>query len=519
MEKSTPLRFYDFIKDFEFDYLNTLPEKAWKDLEKAYTCHLNTVEQTEAVKKLKQMWETTRKHFQNGFIDIYLQMREKLVERKVQADSHKVACHTISANVEKVGKNIISWTKTATNDNSQNPFYISSILMKEDEAVVNDNGRKRKLKDYESIRTPKNNIAVLNDNEGDKQKEFALSIESNKKRNYDGDILSAGGTIVSSEDINNILENIKANYEEKDELTDNDVERSLAEADIINISSDNPPINRELFNRLKEKAHSQPPPRIKIDGLKKWIQENYARKITTTISNIRSVTTIENFDAKQAKKLDLLMDENTYTSTIVSPDFEILKFCFPKLFISRWNENDVPSSKWRREIVYRDSNASARKADGILFNYRNITQEFLLFENIGPPLKTQNPKYNGDLLKCFRNSVDSICKTFWNGNGDIKFAKKYYVLAYVLYKDKGELFRLNLGAPKTFVAERILTVNYPFEYSTFPCIVSIIDLLFTVKAIFESNVDVLHDYSKSCMEISKNFTPVREWLSLNRNSL
>ncbi|CAG8472526.1 19819_t:CDS:2 [Racocetra fulgida] len=310
MEKSTPLRFYDFIKDFEFDYLNTLPEKAWKDLEKAYTCHLNTVEQTEAVKKLKQMWE-----------------------RKVQADSHKVACHTISANVEKVGKNIISWTKTATNDNSQNPFYISG---------------------------------VLNDNEGDEQKEFAPSIESNKKRNYDGDILSAGGTMVSSEDINNILENIKANYEEKDELTDNDVERSLAEADIINISSDNPPINRELFNRLKEKAHSQPPPRIKIDGLKK-------------------------------------------------------------------NENDVPSSKWRREIVYRDSNASARKADGILFNYGNITQEFLLFENIGPPLKTQNPKYNGDLLKCFRNSVDSICKTFWNGNGDIKFAKKYYVLAYVLY--------------------------------------------------------------------------------------
>ncbi|CAG8542600.1 11852_t:CDS:10 [Dentiscutata heterogama] len=454
MEKSTPLRFYDFIKDFEFNYLNTLLEKVWKDLEKAYTCYLNTVEQTEAVKKLKQMWETTRKRFQNGFIDIYLQMREKLVERKVQANSHKIACHTISVNMEK--------TKTATNDNSQNPFYISgsSILMKEDEAIVNDN--------------------VLNDNEGDEQKEFAPSIESNKKKNYDEDILSAGGMIVSSEDINNILENIKANYKEKDELTDNDVERSLAEADIINISSDNSPINRELFNRLKEKAYSQPPPRIKIDGLKKWIQENYAHKITTTISNIRSVTTIENFDAKQVdfikrileikliqfqagqgKKLDLLMDENTYTSTIVSSDFEILKFCFPKLFISRCN-------------------ASACKADDILFNYGNITQEFLLFENISPPLKTQNPKYN---------------------------------------EDKGELFRLNLGAPKTFVAERILTVNYPFKYSTFPCIVSIIDLLFTVKAIFKSNMDVLHDYSKSCMEISNNFTPVREWLSLNRNSL
>ncbi|CAG8799211.1 12357_t:CDS:2, partial [Dentiscutata erythropus] len=69
-------------QDLEFDYLNILPEKAWKDLENAYTCHLNTVEQTEA---------TTRKRFQNGFIDIYSQMCENLAERKVQVDCHGVA--------------------------------------------------------------------------------------------------------------------------------------------------------------------------------------------------------------------------------------------------------------------------------------------------------------------------------------------------------------------------------------------------------------------------------------------
>ncbi|RHZ79299.1 hypothetical protein Glove_149g57 [Diversispora epigaea] len=92
-------------------------------------------------------------------------------------------------------------------------------------------------------------------------------------------------------------------------------------------------------------------------------------------------------------------------------------------------------------------------------------------------------------------------KVFSNGNGDVELTKNYYVLAYVLYKDKGELFRLNLGAPKTFVAEGILKVNYPFEYSTFP------------------NIAVLHNYTKSCMETSKKFTPVREWLHLNRNSV
>ncbi|CAG8798896.1 23299_t:CDS:2, partial [Gigaspora rosea] len=63
---------------------------------------------------------------------------------------------------------------------------------------------------------------------------------------------------------------------------------------------------------------------------------------------------------------------------------------------------------------------------------------------------------------------------------------------------EGELFRVNLGAPKTFVAEKILKVNYAFEYATFPNIVDIIiDLLFTVKAVIESNQDVFHDYTKS----------------------
>ena len=40
--------------------------------------------------------------------------------------------------------------------------------------------------------------------------------------------------------------------------------------------------------------------------------------------------------AGHGEKLDLSMDENTYTATIVSPDFETLKLCFPALFISRW---------------------------------------------------------------------------------------------------------------------------------------------------------------------------------------
>ncbi|CAG8602624.1 22994_t:CDS:10, partial [Gigaspora margarita] len=341
---------------------------------------------------------------------------------------------------------------------------------------------------------------------------------SSKKSCYkkNGDEKELGRiTVKSNETIEDVLAS-QIDNEEKMELTNEDFEERLNDADIINITT----------------AQSQSLPRINVDGLKEWIKKNYARKIKTTLSNLRSTTIIEGFDAEHSdfikrifeiklmqlqaghgEKLDWLMDENTYTSTIVSPDFEILNLT--NALLNR-NENEVPSSKWRRILIY--GVASARKADGILFNYDNVDQEFLIFENIGPPSRRKKPKYYADLLKCFRNSVDAICKIFWNGNGDVELVRKYYVLAYVLHGKKGELFRLNLGAPKTFVAEKILVVNYPFEYATFPNIVDIIDLLFTVKAVFESNQDVFHDYTKSCMETTKKFTPVREWLHLNRDS-
>jgi len=184
---------------------------------------------------------------------------------------------------------------------------------------------------------------------------------------------------------------------------------------------------------------------------------------------------------------------------------------------SRWNENDVPSSKWRRELIY-GTGALARKADGILFNYDDSDHEFLIFENIGPPLETKNRKYRQDLLKSFRNCVDSICRLFWCGIGDVKLASKYYVLAYVVYKHEGELFRVNLGAPKTFAVESMLKVNYSFKYASFTNITDIINLLFTVKAVFESNKNILYEYNLSCMETGENIIPVHEWLALNENT-
>ncbi|CAB5357117.1 unnamed protein product [Rhizophagus irregularis] len=296
-----------------------------------------------------------------------------------------------------------------------------------------------------------------------------------------------------------------------DELSDDEYEERLIEANIVNISANRSFANKDLLEILKEHAKSDPFFDANITGLKNWFRKNYARKIDDTLSSLQATTEIDGFDENQfnlikrvlenklmqlghGDQLDVLMDENTYTSTVISPDFEFLKTCFPGLFISRWNENDVPSSKWCREFVY-GTGALARKADGILFNYDDNNHEFFIFENIGPPLETKNSKYHKDLLKNFRNSVDSICRLFW--------------------EYEGELFRVNLGAPKIFVAE---SINYSFNYASFTNIIDIIKLLFTVKSVFESNKDILYEYNLSCMETDKNFTRVHEWLALNENT-
>ncbi|CAG8666313.1 29041_t:CDS:10, partial [Racocetra persica] len=300
-----------------------------------------------------------------------------------------------------------------------------------DSSKQNDSKKRIKIDDYFPVRsiTPQTNISTVDLNPDDSCVSFVshdISCES-YEQSICADEDDKFKSMISWKSHDNILD-MQMDFEEKDELTEDEFEKRLADTDIVDISSSNPSsVNKVVFNKLKKTAQSQPPPRINVDGLRKWIQKNYARELTITMSNLRSTTTIENFNTEQTD----FIKRNTYTATIVSPDFELLKFSFPNLFISRWNDNEVPSSKWCNEIVYGDENAFARNADGILFNYENTSQEFLLFENVSSPLKTKNPKYKGDLLKCFQNSVDAICKTFWNGDGDVELAKKYYVLAYV----------------------------------------------------------------------------------------
>ncbi|CAJ0894195.1 16566_t:CDS:2, partial [Entrophospora sp. SA101] len=72
----------------------------------------------------------------------------RIAEREVQTISHDAACCTISANVEKVEKNVIMWTKTVINDdsdNSQNPFVISEAMIYPD-ASTNSSLTKSKTK-------------------------------------------------------------------------------------------------------------------------------------------------------------------------------------------------------------------------------------------------------------------------------------------------------------------------------------------------------------------------------------
>ncbi|RUS16732.1 hypothetical protein BC937DRAFT_90865 [Endogone sp. FLAS-F59071] len=163
--------------------------------------------------------------------------------------------------------------------------------------------------------------------------------------------------------------------------------------------------------------------------------------------------------ARLTGKLDLLMDENTYTSMVISTDFEFLKKCFPGLFDSRWyvsnqlNENEVPSSRWCHQLS--GELASARKADGILFSFDQFDQEIFIFENVGPPIRAQSSKCHRDTLKCFENCIDALVRTFW---GVCSMQNK--------------------------------------------------------MAIFESNKNILDEYTTSLFKKNTNITPVREWLQL-----
>ncbi|CAJ0846439.1 13714_t:CDS:2, partial [Entrophospora sp. SA101] len=323
---------------------------------------------------------------------------------------------------------------------------------------------------------------------------------------------------------------------DQEELTDEEYFLGLSVADIINLSDKKTLADDEMVAKLKKEANSNPPPCINSAYLKRWFNSVYENDIENSLKKLKKdFDVIDGFDTSESDlikdiirikllqlradhgKINKHIDENTYTSILISMDFEFLRLHFPGLISSSWNENEVPSSKWRREKIYNDSDAMARKADGILFNYNCRDQELFIFENIGPPEKTNNPKYLSDKLKCFRNCADSIFKTFYNGNGNIKYASKFYVLAYIVYKTKGELFRVNLAAPETFAVDKIMEIEYPFEHVNIINIIKVIELVFMVKKIIELNNDTLYNYKQSCIDIDKynkdKFIKVKEWLS------
>lgn len=91
---------------------------------------------------------------------------------------------------------------------------------------------------------------------------------SSKKSCYkkNGDEKELGRITKSNETIEDVLAS-QIDNEEKMELTNEDFEERLNDADIINISADNSLINKKLFNELKATAQSQSLPRINVDGL------------------------------------------------------------------------------------------------------------------------------------------------------------------------------------------------------------------------------------------------------------
>ncbi|CAG8653961.1 10200_t:CDS:2 [Funneliformis mosseae] len=84
-----------------------------------------------------------------------------------------------------------------------------------------------------------------------------------------------------------------------DDLSDDEYEIRLIEANLVNISSNRSLTDKDLLKILKEQAKSNPFPNVNITGLKNWIKQNYLRDIDNTLSNLRATTEIKEFDKNQ----------------------------------------------------------------------------------------------------------------------------------------------------------------------------------------------------------------------------
>ncbi|CAG8511372.1 11274_t:CDS:10, partial [Ambispora leptoticha] len=253
---------------------------------------------------------------------------------------------------------------------------------------------------------------------------------------------------------------IECESESDDDTTDDEFDESYCTAEIINIS------DHEAVYQHGE--------------LKKWVLEN-RRNVESTMKFIKEKKVdLDPKDASFVKRIldtwaykwksefNETMSESTYTATWIAPDFEILKNKDPGLFNSSWCEMIHPSSKWRRQNVYKSNKKTGRKCDGIIF-IKSSTIERLVFENVCSPKKEKHLKYYKDLNKSFRNAIDTLCKRFWtNRQGDVEICRKYNISVDLLsnYKleNQGELWRICLAGKDKFLAERIYKLEIPWKF-------------------------------------------------------
>ncbi|CAG8609395.1 5964_t:CDS:10, partial [Ambispora gerdemannii] len=342
--------------DREFDYLGISPEEAWEDLEDAYTRYLNALEQTDSDETLD------KERTQNNFIITYLQLREQFAEREVQADSHDVACRTISANMGKVGKNVISWTKTAIND-SQNPFVISvdeTVIVKE------ERGLKRKRED-KSYNDQKNN-------------EYTTAIKANISPCPD---LPRAKNYLTEGEINRLMDTLKEVIKEEKEKINKSVEsflEALLLSDIISIHH----LAKEcgargvsgLCNLLQKSAEEMQ------DNDKKNIQDCLLNVDVEDDATIYVGKCIEETNVWISRFSGKCQSERSVDMFIVGP------YAKTPCTIFLYGENRSDAD--REDKTERSGTSRVGKACDFL--YRSLSRESGIGENSGPEHKDNHDK-------------------------------------------------------------------------------------------------------------------------------
>ncbi|KAF9900914.1 hypothetical protein EC991_006746 [Linnemannia zychae] len=152
--------------------------------------------------------------------------------------------------------------------------------------------------------------------------------------------------------------------------------------------------------------------------------------------------------------LSAQVDENTYTSFWVAPDFVALQTGIPGLISKGFvNENHFTPSAWRRALSRGKLFAKGTNVDAYYLARDNHVD--VIFENIGSPTCTNHGKHDDDKKKCYRNAADALLDRFYNSSGSFEIAKDYRIILVIVFGHDVTIYTANIKGSNEYTVTKV----------------------------------------------------------------